>query len=230
MSCLARRMPFSSGSTTRSLEIKPWTPLTSGMSRGCVMPARAIADSYSAFMEKILSFWQTKSILQTGQTVIPGSPILPHTGQRYTAFVCVPQSGHLLLNVTVPHCGHLRSPVSRWTRPSTCFAAGPPPKSWLLSLTQVFAAASTERRTPPFFPTGKSTCTGGFILRGADLPGRPIRPPIRVPALDRILMPDRCEAMTSPLVNSGRVSQVGSFFSSGDRPRPAIRASGIRIT
>ena len=47
----------------------------------------------------------------------------------------------------------------------------------------VIGSSWKERLDPPDSPSGNRTCGGGFIFLGFDLPGLPIRPPIRVPAL-----------------------------------------------
>ena len=93
-----------------------------------------------------------------------------------------------------------------------------------------FMTPWNERRDPPSSPTGKMTWGGGRISRAFDFPGRPILPPIRMPARDRICIPDRYMARERPSV-SGALSHSLRIFRSAVRPRHAQSAfgAGMRI-
>src|SRR5512137_1141707 len=78
--------------------------------------------------------------------------------------------------------------------------------------TTVFAVLASwkDRRLPPASPRGKREWGGGLISRGRDLPGRPIRPPIRVPARGRIRNPARCMARSRPALRFARAQAANT--------------------
>ncbi|OQC71469.1 MAG: hypothetical protein BWX50_00400 [Euryarchaeota archaeon ADurb.Bin009] len=77
---------------------------------------------------------------------------------------------------------------------------------------------------------GKSEWGGGFISRCFDFPGRPILPPTRVPARERIEKPERCITRSSEF-SRGAFSHAGLLSRCSVRPRQARRTRypGIAI-
>ncbi|KAF5033130.1 hypothetical protein DSECCO2_609970 [anaerobic digester metagenome] len=200
-------MPFARSSTTFSREIIPLTPLTS-VTCPARSPHRSIAVANSSRILIGTRCEQVLPALQAGQ-ISPSTSRL-HRGQRKTGWVWAPQS-HRFRNVTAPQLGHRRSPTSAvMTPPSMLGRAAYDEASWM------------ERREPPASPTGNRAWGGGFISRGFDFPGLPIRPPMRVPPFARILIPERCWRSTSAS-SPGALSQEGRCRNRRSSPVQASR-------
>src|SRR5208337_1932031 len=212
----ARRIPFSIASTVFSREITPFTPFTSA-TLSTLRPSRSITFAYSAFIFRVTRWLQLVGTLHAGQrsTVVSR----PHLGQVVMGTVCAPHFSHRFRYVISWHPLHRRLPTSIsmippsfWKSRSVLFA----------STSAVWADADwNERRLPPESPSGKSTCGGGFILRGLDFPGLPMRPPIRVPDLDLSRNPDRWVTRSRGFSGSCPF-QTARFFRVSSRPRQAI--------
>src|ERR1700730_964716 len=132
--------------------------------------------------------------------------VWPHRGQERKRIVASPQSSHLLESLRLPQEGHVMLTMS-------------------ILMVPFLAAATKSLVFPPAIPTGKSTCTGGFMCLSIAFSGRPTRIPTVAVVCLPTFIPERCWTKSSVLSESHVTSDICDFPSRFRRARKIMAHS-----